>query len=417
MNTLEIDADLQHRLTTIGTAFDAAPALPITPRMESPSRRSRRTWGRNLLLVGVAGAVAGGGLLAAGPRTDDPIVGVIPKNLKASDIRTISSQQPRPGEEVRHGALVVVDGVDAVVGWYRGRTFPLSSAETPTTIQGVEVFLATKVFFGAETTLLPGVTARWTGSTGLQYVAYLRNDVAARAAVERLVVRSINMDERARFSAQAITEIGRWTETSQHLTVVGGGPLLVVDEEGVTRVRKVKPQQTLSSQRSDIPAELIPRVGALTRPQARARARFGDFVIDPQRPAAELRTVRLSELRRLTKTADRLRASKIPKTKWKRLTKKLEFSDAYGGVCVRSRTDAACGEYVFNRLVDSTWVYSTFDAATVTKVDGKPITGITSEATLPINIYVIPGGATTVETSYIYAKGTRYAEYSERPDF
>ena len=116
------------------------------------------------------------------------------------------------------------------------------------------------------------------------------------------------------------------------------------------------------------------------------------------------------------KRVDRERAAEIAKPYWKRLTKGLEYSDTFGALCVRSRTDVACGQYQLNRLVGKTWVYATIGRGPDdVLVDGRPIRGFSSQYS-GVALFVIPDRAKQVAARYEQQDGATFTATSERPD-
>ena len=411
---IALDPALLADLRRIGEEFETrrAPLRPAAASLDGRVR-SRSLGRRSVVILLLAGCTATGAWVATRPRTPDPVVSVIPNDLKVSDIRFIqlgSTDDDAP----REVSLVNVDGVDAVVTKVRGDSIALKKAdEDELVVGGVSVVLANNS--------LPGykdrTAARWGLSDGTVHAAILRADLkSSRPAVERLVLRSLA--QAGKSSTQtAIDEVGRWTERGSYVLFQRGGPMVQTDSAGITRVRRTSRSETFTTSRSDIAPELLPRVDAVRQPWTGKRFRSGDFLVEGIAPPDGLRPIRRSELRRLIKQVDRARAAEIAKPYWKRLTNNLEFADTFGALCVRSQAEVACGQYQLNRLVGKTWVYSTIgEGAASVRVDGGIIRGVRSSST-GATIYVLPIDAKSVQASFLQADGTAVTVTTERPDF
>ena len=409
----DLDPALLADLRRIGVEFENR-RTPVRVAVTSPHRRSRfRSSGRRSVVVALlVGCTATGALVATRPRTPDPIVSVIPTNLKVKDLAWIVIQ--RSDEEPRAASLVTVDGVDAVVITYRGISGQSKgSNETEFVVSGVSVFVSSWTTPGFS----DRTSARWRLPDGTLFSAIVRSDPkASQSSVERLVLRALGSKSGEDTTKVPITEVARWTEGAPHVSYQLGGPLVQTDSSGVTRVTRTSRSEWFTTLSTDMPDEIVQRVDAVRQPGTGNHVRSGGYLVEGNVPKDRLRPIRRSELRRLIKQVDYARAAEIAKPFWKRLTKDLEYSDTFGALCVRSSTDVACGQYRINRLVGTTWVYSASGAPTdAVRVDGREIRGV-SLTNHGGAVYALPRGAKSVETSSSQQDGTEITVTSKRPD-
>ncbi len=415
MNTLEIDQNLQRRLTAIGNAFDAAPTFAATPRMETPPRRNRGRWIRSLALVVVTGAAAGGGLLVAGPKADDPIVGVIPKNVKAAEIQSISSQSATTPDQQHLTYLVTVEGVDALVSTGIGTTQRKMNGEDQRQIDGASVFTKETEFPKGQLR----TSIRWNNSDGTSvYVEIKRERSGLDPIIDRLVRFVIRTNAGGDPLDLGVTTVGSWKEAGVSTSLkLGGEKTVVVGADGTTRI-KTSPQRYIVSSWSDMPAELLTRVFEISGiPPSGNRFRFGSFIVTASPSVDSVRALHRSEMRRLVRQVDKRQAAKIAPIAWTKMGHGLETGSYSESLCVRSKTDVACGPYAVNRLVGSTWVSTGDPVHSTATVSGRTISGFIPAGSTGLTIYVLPPDAVTMEVTYRNSDGTSLIVTVRRPEF
>ena len=148
--------------------------------------------------------------------------------------------------------------------------------------------------------------------------------------------------------------------------------------------------------------------------------RSGAFVVVGDGAKDRFRPVRQSELHRLIKQVARARAAEIATPHWKRLTKDLEYSDTYGALCVRSRTDVSCGQFLLNRLVGKTWIYAILLPNGGDVLNNGRVLRSVSSSPSPYSVYVLPPQTQSIQSTFRQPDLTRLTTLTRtvaRPEF
>lgn len=372
-----IDETLRERLVRVGRAIDTAPAS--VPTAEVSAKHRTVSWIRGTVVAVVAAVSVAGAVLVAGQGTGDPIVGVIPKGLKVSQIQAVGEIRDAPSV-ARQVSLVNVDGIEVVIRESRARSDEGWRADSERVVHGIRVFLSHQGVRGASDTLV----ARWSVGDGDSFVVLfpkVRRELDS--IVDRLVKRSTTQSFAGAGTGGGVTRVASWLETSEGTIIqIAGSPL-----------------REVVSMRSAIPSRFLNRIDLVARPWSKPRFRYGDFVVTAERNDRNVRPLRRSELRTLIKQVDKRQSATVGNPSWKPVGDTLEAASVSETYCVRSARDVACGPYQLNRIVDDTWVRVAFQGTEVIRVDGKLVRSYDVEQVPKLTVFVFPKDAKFAEVT------------------
>lgn len=198
------------------------------------------------------------------------------------------------------------------------------------------------------------------------------------------------------FSSEAITEVVRW-DGREPTTLLTLKPRAGVRPENIENIENM-----IFSQRVNTSAALAQRMftasGLRIKPY-----RFGNYLVSAPPQFRNVRSLRMSEFRRLVRLLDRDRAAEIAGPRWERLNSKLEYGTvetaASRYACVRTSIAAACDPFLINRLLGSQWVYTTVGVTEV-RANGVPQKSFAAKGMNPGRVFVFPPSVRTITLTY-----------------
>lgn len=406
-----VDGALRDRLVAIGSAFDAAPRS-VVPEMHAPVRSRGRRFVRALTILALAGGLTGGAILATRPKTDDPIVGVIPKNLDFDDVESITEYLDNGGP--RAVELLNVDGMDVLTSSVDTALteVPWDQAGPETTtlmVEGHRVLVSTMGAAGTNDTFV--TAGQWLTADNRLHSLFLRGQKPAEPALRRVVERTFAPAE----DDPGIRRIAGWTESATGSSVVIGRSDVVVARGGVIQAG-TPTQGYITSYKSSIPSSLVERVQGIRQPDRIISFRFGALLVSVEGPVSRsVRAIRRTELRRITKRVDRNHAKAIDPALWGPVDRGFDVGTNERTTCVRSKSDVACGQSQLNRLVGKQWVFSSYGAAVGVRADGVALRGYPFSSVSEQTVFLVPPGVEDIQASFTTDNSRRFTVTFKRP--